>query len=226
MGIHRYSGKKELKFRLVGLLGKLFIDALFSTFKIEFVGYEKSEPIFSSRRFIAAIWHSRILAFSYLYKGMNAAILVSGSDDGELIARVLDRQGHEPIRGSTRKRGGIALVKMVNSLKDEERPAVVIPDGPQGPRFKVQPGVVLLAKLTGYPILPLTYSARKIKVFCSWDRFILPYPFTKCRIVYGDPIRVPRDAGADVVRKCLDDLQQGLRSITFEADRYFGHHID
>lgn len=103
---------------------------------------------------------------------------------------------------------------------------MVVPDGPRGPRFRVQPGVVILAKKTGYPILPVTYSARRMKVFSSWDRFILPLPFTACRLVYGDPLRVPADADGDVLQERLMRLEQELRRITVTADRRYGHVID
>ncbi len=215
----------EIKWNLVGILGKSFIDLLFWTTQIESVGYDNIRSIISSRKFIFAFWHSRILLLSYIYKGWDAAILVSQSKDGEIIARVLQRQGHETIRGSS-SRGGIrALARQIKCLKEKNRLGVVIPDGPQGPRFKAQPGVITLAKKTGYPIVPITYSAKKIKVFSSWDRFILPYPFTKCRVVYGDPLYVPKEAGRDEENVCRLRLEKELRRITFDADKYFGHSI-
>jgi lysophospholipid acyltransferase (LPLAT)-like uncharacterized protein len=225
MGIQKYKFKKELKFKLIGLFGKLFIDLLFSTMKIDSIGFEKVEPIIRSRRFVAAIWHSRILIFPYLFKGLNGAIMVSRSQDGELIARVLDKQGHETIRGSSRKGGIAALAKLIENVKTCNRPGIVVPDGPQGPRFHVQPGVVMLAKQTGYPILTGAYSAKTIKVFGSWDRFILPYPFTTCRVVYGNPIYVPPDADSVMLKEYIKYVEEELRSITLKADNTFGHRI-
>lgn len=225
MAIQKYPFKKELKFKLIGFFGKLVIDLLFSTTKIETIGYENVAPILESRRFVAAIWHARILVFSYLFKGFNFAIMVSRSQDGELIARVLDKQGHDTIRGSSRKGGRAALGRLVETVKNCNRPGIVIPDGPQGPRFQVQPGVVLLAKQTGLPILTGTYSAKAMKVFGSWDRFILPYPFTTCRVVYGNPIYVPQDADSAMLRQCIQRVEEELRAITRTADGYFGHNI-
>ncbi len=215
----------EIKWRLVGFLGKLVIDLLFATTSIESVGYEKVKSIFSSRRFIGAFWHSRILLINYLYKRWNGIVLVSNSDDGEIIARIAQSQGHETIRGSTTRGGLRAIAGMIKTLKEKKKPGGVIPDGPLGPRFVVQPGVIILAKKTGYPIVPITYSAKRIKVFASWDRFILPYPFTKCRVVYGDPVYVPENADNDEEKRCLTNLEKELRRITFEADQYYGHNI-
>lgn len=219
------KGIIEVKWKLVGILGRFIIDLLFFTTRIESIGYEKLKPIFSSRRMICAFWHSRILLPSYLHKGLNAVILVSGSEDGEIIARIVQNQGHETIRGSTTRGGHRAIAGMIKTIKEQRRPGVVIPDGPLGPRFKAQAGVITLAKKTGYPIIPISYSARRIKVFHSWDRFILPYPFTKCRVVYGDPVYVPGEADREEEKRCRFRLEKELRRLTFEADRYYGHNI-
>lgn len=219
------QGIEELKWKLIGVFGKLLVDLLFKTTRIEITGLEKVASIIDSRRFIFAFWHSRILLISYLYQGWNAVVLVSQSQDGEFIARVVQRQGHEPIRGSTTRGGLRALSQMIKNLKEYPRPAGIIPDGPQGPRFKVQPGIIALAKKTGLPIVPVTYSARRAKVFNSWDRFILPFPFTQCRIVYGDPVRVPANADSATISDSSRRLEQELCRITFEADCFYGHLI-
>ncbi|MCU0615228.1 MAG: lysophospholipid acyltransferase family protein, partial [Desulfobacterales bacterium] len=185
---------KEINWRLVGILGKLLVDFIFRTGVIEIKGQKPLENLMKSRKYIIAIWHSRIMLFSYFFKGMNGSALVSRSDDGEIIARILQAQGHETVRGSTSKGGLRAMSKLIKDLKNKRRPGAIIPDGPRGPRFQVQPGVIMLAKKTGYPIIPATYSAKKIKVFSSWDRFVLPYPFTRCRMVFGKPIPVSPDA--------------------------------
>jgi lysophospholipid acyltransferase (LPLAT)-like uncharacterized protein len=216
---------EEAKWRLIGSLSKLFVDLLFSTVKVEFVEFERVRPFLESRRFIAAFWHSRILMFSYLYKGWNAAILVSRSKDGEFIARLIQKQGHEPIRGSSSRGGLRALSTLIRNLKEKDRTAVIIPDGPQGPRFKVQPGVIMLAKKTGYPIIPVSYSAEKAKIFSSWDRFVLPYPFTRCRVIFGEPVYVPQKADRRIDSKCRQLLEKELCRITMKVDQKFGHRI-
>jgi lysophospholipid acyltransferase (LPLAT)-like uncharacterized protein len=216
----------ELKWKLVGILGKFLVDFIFKTSVIEIPGYKSVENKIKSRKFIMAIWHSRIMLFSYFFKGLNGSILVSRSDDGEIIARILQAQGQETIRGSTRKGGLRAMSKLIKDIKNNGRPGAIIPDGPQGPRFQVQPGVIILAKKTGYPIIPATYSAKKIKIFSSWDRFILPYPFTRCRMTFGKLISVPADAEPIELEKSRRALESELNRITKSADRYFGHQID
>ncbi len=227
MTVHAAGKWEERKWELIGILGKALVNALFATIRVESQGQEKVRAILESRRFIFAFWHSRILLISYLYQGWGGVILVSASKDGEYMARVLKRQGHYPVRGSTSKGGLRALAQQIRHLRmSPPRPAVVVPDGPQGPRFRAQPGVVLLAQKTGYPIVPVTYSARRMKVFSSWDRFILPFPFTVCKVVYGNPVSVPADADAAILGARLGLLERELRRVTFEADRAFGHCID
>lgn len=217
---------KEINWRLVGILGKLLVDFIFRTGVIEIKGQKPLENLMNSRKYIMAIWHSRIMLFSYFFKGMNGSALVSRSDDGEIIARILQAQGHETVRGSTSKGGLRAMSKLIKDLKNKRRPGAIIPDGPRGPRFQVQPGVIMLAKKTGYPIIPASYSAKKIKVFSSWDRFVLPYPFTRCRMVFGKPIPVSPDADPVGLENCRKALENELNRITKSADRHFGHQID
>jgi len=215
----------SLKWRIAGVLCKGIIDLIFATSRMDVEGEEEARPLLSSRRFIAAFWHSRILGLSYRYQGWNAIALVSRSEDGEIIAQTVRRQGYETIRGSSSRGGLRALSRLIKLLRRSPRPAIIIPDGPRGPRFKVQPGIVLLASKTGYPILPLTYSARRIKVFASWDRFILPAPFNRCRIVFGSPIHVPANADPAALERRRAELETELNRITRETDGRFGHRI-
>jgi hypothetical protein len=84
----------------------------------------------------------------------------------------------------------------------------------------------MLSKKTGCPIVPMTYSAKKLKIFASWDRFLLPYPFTRCLVIYGNPVRVPSDADEQEREKKRAVLEKELQKITKTADAYFGHLIE
>lgn len=216
----------ESLWRLVGLLGKWITDLLCLTLRLRVIGYEKIRPVMKTRRFILAFWHSRILVTAYMHKGWKGVIMASRSVDGEIIARVVERQGHEAVRGSTGKGGLRALATQIKALNTKARPGAMIPDGPQGPRFRIQPGIITLAQKTGCPIIPASFSARKIKVFNSWDRFVVPYPFTRTRLVYGTPTYVPNDANKETLENCRENLEREMRRITFAHDRYFGHSIN
>jgi lysophospholipid acyltransferase (LPLAT)-like uncharacterized protein len=215
-----------LKWWLIGLAGKLLIDFLFVFSSVERKGFRAVSRLIGTRRFIFACWHSRLLLLSYIYKRLDASIMVSNSADGEIIAQVLQRHGHKTIRGSTGKGGMRALMQQILDMRDNRRPGVVIPDGPTGPRHKVQTGVILLAQKTGCPIIPLAYSSKRRKVFGSWDRFILPFPWTRGVITYGRPIEVPTKADANTIQECALRLEQELNRITARADEYFGHTFE
>jgi len=120
----------ELKWRLIGSLGKIFIDLIFAGSKIEIRGRTPIEGLLASRRCIFAFWHDRILLVSYLHKGWDAAILVSNSADGEIIAQILQRQGHFMVRGSTGKGGGRALTRLLREARRNGRITGIVPDGP------------------------------------------------------------------------------------------------
>lgn len=213
------------KWWLVGWLGKGLVDLICSTLRVRALDFEKAQAEIESRKLILAFWHSRILMISYIYRGRGASIMVSASRDGEIMAQILRRQGHHTIRGSTSRHGVQALARLIKALREDIRPAVVVPDGPIGPRFRVQPGVITLARKTGYPIVPISYSAKRLKVFASWDRFILPYPFTECSVIYGTPVEVPAEAGAEARELCRKRLEEEMNRITQNVDRYYGHNI-
>lgn len=222
----KWSQRTRLKWWLVGRLGKGLIDLICSTMPIHVVDFEKVRAEVESRRFILAFWHSRILMIIYQYQGWGAATLVSSSDDGEIIAQILQRQGHRTIRGSTSRNAVRALASLIRVVKEEGRPGGVVPDGPRGPRFKVQPGVITLAKKTGYPVVPVTYSAKRLKIFASWDRFLLPYPFTESCVMYGTPVSVPGNTDEEAQEVYRVRLEEELNRITRAVDRYYGHVID
>ncbi|MBI9075592.1 MAG: lysophospholipid acyltransferase family protein [Desulfatibacillum sp.] len=216
---------KRLKWRLVGILGKFVIDALFFTCRIRIKGYEAARPVMERKPFILAFWHSRILMVSYLFKGWNAAIMVSASEDGEYIAQVLQRQGHDCVRGSSTRHGIRAMASMVKKMQNGQ-PAGIVPDGPQGPRQKLQPGVISVARKMGVPIVPITYSAKRRKVFSSWDRFILPKPFTETLVIYGKPVMVPSEMAPHEFEAKRQEVEDELNRITARAENEYGHEVD
>ncbi len=210
---------ESVKWRLIGVLGRLCWDLLFWSLRTGVTGYRAVAPHVKARKCIYAFWHSRLLVFGPVGAGRRAAFLVSQSKDGEILAQALQRKGHLTIRGSSSKDGRIALDQLIAAAVTKARPAAIVPDGPRGPRRKAKPGVIILAKKTGYPIIPVTYSAGRAKVFASWDRFMLPYPLARCRIVFGAPLWVPSEADRASENRILQQLEDELNRITLLADR-------
>jgi lysophospholipid acyltransferase (LPLAT)-like uncharacterized protein len=218
----------SLKWKFIGLAGRLFIDFLFLFSRVETRGFGAVADIIASRRCIFAIWHSRMLLPVFRHRDINACALVSDSADGEIVAQMLHSYGHQTIRGSTGKHGLRALMRQVADMRKHGRPGVVTPDGPQGPRHRAHPGVVLLSQKTGFPIIPLAYSARKRIVFNSWDRFVLPRPWSKCAMVYGNPISfqgtIESDENALAIN--IKKVENELNRVTALADAMCGHRFE
>ncbi len=214
--------KDWILLRLVPFLGWLFISLIGKTVRLKVVG---EEPVKAIKRagghVIYAFWHNRLLLITYALSHRGIIVLVSASRDGEYISRTIHKFGTGTVRGSTTFRGAKALLQMARKLKSGSDGAVT-PDGPQGPRYKVQPGVVHLAKKTGLPIVPVTYGVERKTVLSSWDTFIIPHPLSRAVLIYGSPVEVPREGSDEALEAKRQELERGLRDITRQADEYFG----
>ncbi len=169
---------------------------------------------------VLAFWHGRMLYFLHLYHRQRFTILVSRSRDGECVSRILQRFGVHVTRGSSSRGGAQALLEIARQVHRGYH-AALTPDGPRDPRYEVQPGVVALAQQTGATILPVTYSARWKKVLRSWDCFLVPLPFSRVVVIYGEPISVPAGASPAVFQAKRQEVEVRLRQITEMADHYF-----
>jgi lysophospholipid acyltransferase (LPLAT)-like uncharacterized protein len=161
---------------------------------------------------IFALWHNRMFLMPYLYKrymsDRRLACLVSASQDGEMIARVLQRFGLSSVRGSSSRRGKEAFLELFHALQ-EGFDIAITPDGPRGPRYQAHDGVINLAAISGCSLIPVSYHLdRKIELK-SWDRFMIPLPFSTCRVVIGTPLQVSQD-GPSILEKKRRELEQLL----------------
>lgn len=170
---------------------------------------------------IFCLWHNRlalspIIRQRYVLRRQptrRMAGLVSASRDGGFLAGVLERFGVQPVRGSSSRRGPQALREMTTWARRGFDLAVT-PDGPRGPCYVVQEGVMSLAQLTGLPIVPVSYHLSMKVCLKSWDRFQIPLPFTRCEVTFAEPIRVPRDTTAAERDKLRQQLEDSLKAIT------------
>lgn len=165
-----------------------------------------------------ALWHETILMSVWYHRDQDVHVMISASRDGELISTIARSMGYTPVRGSSSKGGREALKEMVGAMRKGKRCAIT-PDGPRGPRREVKKGVVDLARLTGCPVVPFGFAAERYWRLKSWDRFIVPKPFSRATFVYGKPLRVPRKGGGDGAY--LASIQAELDRVTREAERSF-----
>jgi len=205
--------------RLVPKAAPAVIRLLCGTLKTRWLGVEPTDPPVDLRTpFIYAFWHQRLLLFAHTHRFQGVTVLISRHADGELIAKTIEALGFGTVRGST-TRGGAAALNELRRLKGVD--LAVTPDGPRGPRHRVRGGIIFLAAATGYPILPATVSYERCWRFRSWDRFMLPHPFTRALVRAADPFPVPEAAVEDVepYRRRLEEI---MRRITEDTDLRFG----
>ncbi len=170
---------------------------------------------------IFVLWHNRLALSAHLYRryvskfapGRRLAGLVSASRDGGLLACILEHFDIEPVRGSSSRRGPQALNEMTTRA-ERGCDLAITPDGPRGPRYEVQDGVIAAGQLTGLPIVPVSYYLNwKIRLK-SWDQFQLPLPFARCDVAVGKIFRVPREAGEAEREQLRRELEKELRALT------------
>jgi len=161
---------------------------------------------------IFIFWHNRILIQTYYYHHCAITAMISKSRDGELIARTARLFGHDAVRGSTSRNSTMALSGAMELLRKGQNIAVT-PDGPQGPRYSLQAGVIEMAKRTGSPIVPMSYIASLKYCFKSWDGFILPLPFSRIRIRFGSAIRIPEQLNPDEFEAQRKRVEEALRQL-------------
>lgn len=150
-----------LKLSLLPPIGALLIRLLGRVLRLENRGTEHVDALYrEGRRLILAFWHGRQLMIPIGYRGAGAYVLISQHQDGELIHRIISRFGHRSVRGSTTRGGAVALRQLIQ-LGRSGVDLVVTPDGPRGPRQVAQMGAIHLAKATGLPIVPVTFSCSK-----------------------------------------------------------------
>jgi len=166
--------------------------------------------------FIIALWHGRISMLHLLRFGdLDLVALISSHRDGQLISKCAQRYKIRSVFGST-TRGGMTAVRQLIRLANEGHNLFITPDGPRGPRMRVNKGIIEIARLTGLPILPAAIATSGGKEINTWDHFLVPSPFSRIAIRWGEPFQVARgdNAANDTAR-----LETALTNLQEAADR-------
>lgn len=186
-------------------VGPRALKTLASTWRFRETGVQPWKP-----PFIFVLWHSRILPLLALHKGEGVVLLISRHRDGEYLADLADGWGYKSVRGSTQRGGEVGLLGIVRALQAGAIVALT-PDGPRGPRERVQPGAVAAAQHAGVPIVAVGARTSSAWYLRSWDRMCIPKPFAAIDVRYGAPILIGakkaglRD-GIEAVTRSLHDV--------------------
>jgi lysophospholipid acyltransferase (LPLAT)-like uncharacterized protein len=191
---------------------------------VSIVGVEYLEAALAKApSLVPCYWHQhQLFCARYLLdqraRGLNVGWLISPSVDGDFGAMLIQRSGGGVIRGSSTHTGARALRDYYQALVKDNMSPVITPDGPRGPRFKFKPGAILLAQMSGRPMLPLAYAASRAWLV-KWDKFVIPVPFSRITIAIGPPRYVPRVTDAAGLEKLQADMEIELQRLYEVADR-------
>jgi len=185
-------------------------------------------PVFQrlslGERVIASIWHQRIMAvFPYArrFSLYSPSVMISRSRDGEMASQLFSCMNFRPIRGSSSRGGKEALSSLILDLQDHPA-AVHVVDGPRGPRGIIKPGLVTLGQISCVPVFPLSVSVNRAWVLNSWDRFLVPKPFSHIFISWEKPIAIPQDLDPENFERVRLDIQNQMLSAQFKQDASCG----
>lgn len=190
---------------------------LTTIWKIE--GKEHIEQLENSEKtYIIALWHGRlIIPALFIPRNRKLKAIISSHGDGKLISKVMSHLDLYTIEGSTTNGAAGALRSSFRAIK-EGNILVITPDGPQGPRMRINGKIIEIAAKFNLPILPLTFATKRHKIMRSWDRFFLPLPFSSGVFIYGKPLHV----SLDHKNKSGKELENRLNIINERADNYIG----
>jgi lysophospholipid acyltransferase (LPLAT)-like uncharacterized protein len=190
-----------------------------STYRVEAViGAEHIEPYLDGKAVCApAYWHQHHVLCSTLIKGwvqrgFKACFLISGSVDGEVPERIARSWGAEVIRGSANQSGALALRDMQAMMK-RGYSIVTTADGPRGPKYVIKPGVVVMARIGGVPILPIACAATRVWELKRWDDFMIPLPFSRVVLAIGKPYTIPAGVPLDAIEPHRLAVQEAVMSL-------------
>jgi hypothetical protein len=206
--------------RLLGFALFLVVALWRATLRIRHVGTGPRDALWAGGTpVLHALWHQRMVPaiLGNGYKGI--VTMASRSADGEVIASFLRLWGYRVVRGSSSRGGGSAMLEMIRGVRPGRRWAALTTDGPRGPARRSKPGILALADAVGGAIIPVGCSSTRPRFLASWDRFLVPLPFSRCVCAYGEPLRreAEEPEGAFLAR-----VDRALDAVTEEADRICG----
>lgn len=205
------EGRADRKAVWIARLGTLLVRALALTWRVRYVNDAVVRDLRQRREpFIYVLWHGQLLPLLWTHRNRAIAVIISEHRDGEIIARVAAAIGFRLVRGSTSRGAARALLNGSRELESGHDLAVTV-DGPRGPSGVVAPGALVISQRTAAPMVPTAAATDRAWRLRSWDRFMIPKPFARVTVSYGEPIRIaagsPRAAAerADDVRMGIDN---------------------
>jgi lysophospholipid acyltransferase (LPLAT)-like uncharacterized protein len=223
-GRRRLTRGRMLVYRVAVVVAWQLVRFFWKTCRVQArPGLERARAtVRESKSLIPVYWHQHMLfgvraLLDLREDGLELGFLISPSVDGTAPSMLVGRIGGHVIRGSSTHTGARALRDYYETIVKQKISPAITPDGPRGPVHEFKPGAVMLAQLTGKPILPVSIAASHTWRFSTWDRFELPLPFSRVVIAYGEPVRMPRGVDAAMLGQLQEDMARRLVDLQAEA---------
>jgi len=213
--------RTKLAYSVICWIGAKYIKFVSFTNSWSFINKKYVENLWKKNEaFILCFWHGRLLMMPLSWnKEKKINVLISAHSDGQLLSKTVKHFNIETITGSSSKGGSEAIRNIIKSLKSGISIGMT-PDGPRGPRMKVNSAIIKIASLTGHKIVPLSYSVKKKFFLNSWDKFLVALPFGKGCFIWGKPIKIKKNISTNEDLKLSKKLENNLLKLTKKADRY------
>ncbi len=208
-GPRRFTLQQRIVLRIIIWLGYWLIRLIGPTLRICVSREEGAQETLGQRPLIGSFWHSCIIPATYICRGLGVRVMSSYSYDGEYMGRIIHKFGFVAVKGSSSRNAVRALLGLRRALGEGWSVAFTL-DGPRGPRHKVKPGPVALGRSSGVPLTMFHAAVDKAWVLNSWDRMMIPKPFSRVLVRFGKLIQVPEGASDEDVERYTGELQASL----------------
>ncbi len=216
-GPRRFTLRQRIVLRLIIGLGYWVIRLIGPTLRVSISYEEGAQQTMAQRPLIGSFWHSCIIPATYICRDLGVRVMSSNSYDGEYMGRIIHKFGFVAVKGSSSRNAVRALLGLRRALAKGWTVAFTL-DGPRGPRHKVKPGPVALARSSGVPLTMFHAAVDKAWVLNSWDRMMIPMPFSRVLLRFGKLIPVPANATDDDIERYSGELQAALDRVCAFAE--------
>jgi lysophospholipid acyltransferase (LPLAT)-like uncharacterized protein len=208
----RFTLRQRIILRIIVAIGYGFIRLIGPTLRVCVSREEGAQPTVGQRPLVLNFWHAGIIPATYLFRSLGIRVMSSNSYDGEYMGRIIHKFGFVAVKGSSSRNAVRALLGLRRALQEGWAVAFSL-DGPRGPRYKVKPGPVALARSSGVPLSMFHIAVERAWVLNTWDRLIIPKPFSRVLMRFGKLIPVPADASDADLERYQQELQASLDRI-------------
>jgi lysophospholipid acyltransferase (LPLAT)-like uncharacterized protein len=217
-GPRRWTLRQRIVLSMIVAAGYSFIRLLGPTLRIAVSYEEGAQKTLDERPRVASFWHECMIPATYIFRDMGIRVMSSFSYDGEYMGRIIRKFGFVAVKGSSSRNPVRALLGLRRALEEGWTVAFTL-DGPRGPRRKVKPGPAGLSRSSGLAMTTFHAAVDKAWVLRSWDRMLVPMPFSRVLVRVGKLIPVPADASDDDLTRYSDELQATLDRVTAFAEQ-------